>query len=278
MKTCADLRPWIDAYLDGELDPVHSLEMERHLAECPTCAQACEREGALLKAISSAPRYAAPAELRGRLHTALRAEAGADFAPRTPFRERLRMLIETILAPQPGWGSFAAVACALLLFYGALAATWVTARRTAAGDANDFLAREVISSHVRSLMADHLADVISTDRHTVKPWFNGKLDFSPAVVDLAAQGFPLVGGRLDYLDDQAVAALVYRRDKHVINLFIQPARWSPSGSAGSTDALTRQGYHLRHWEQGEMNYWAVSDLNEVELQQFIQIVRRLTPN
>lgn len=278
MKTCDDLRPWIDAYLDGELDPVHSLELERHLADCPACAQECAVEGVLLKAISSAPRYAAPAELRGRLNTALRAEAGAAFAPRTPFRERLRMLIETILAPQPAWGSSALIACALLLICGALAAPWVTARRTAAGNANDFLAREVISSHVRSLMADHLADVISTDRHTVKPWFNGKLDFSPTVVDLATQGFPLIGGRLDYLDDQAVAALVYRRDKHVINLFIQPVRKSPSGSADSTDVLTRQGYHLRHWEQGEMNYWAVSDLNEVELQQFIQIVRRLTPH
>jgi len=127
------------------------------------------------------------------------------------------------------------------------------------------LAQEIVSSHIRSLMANHEMDVASSDQHTVKPWFDGRLDFSPPVKDLAAQGFPLIGGRLDYLNNRAVAALVFHRAKHVINLFIWPT------NEGDSEAAARppiNGYHLICWSQGGMTFWAVSDLNEKELMEF----------
>jgi anti-sigma factor RsiW len=134
----------------------------------------------------------------------------------------------------------------------------------------DHITQEIISGHVRSLMADHLTDVASSDQHTVKPWFNGKLDFSPPVKDLSDHGFPLVGGRLDYLENRPVAALVYRHRKHFINLFIWP---SAHGSDIGKKTLASDGYNLIHWEESGMVYWAVSDLNIGELQEFAQLIQ-----
>jgi anti-sigma factor RsiW len=129
------------------------------------------------------------------------------------------------------------------------------------------LAQEIVSGHVRSLMGSHLMDVASTDQHTVKPWFNGRLDFSPPVKDLAAEGYPLTGGRLDYVGRRSVAALVFQRHKHVINLFVWPATEADSKPAAIKPT---QGYNLIHWSKGGMAFWAVSDLNPKELMEFTQ--------
>jgi anti-sigma factor RsiW len=148
---------------------------------------------------------------------------------------------------------------------------WQIAGLQSRSSAEDLLVREVLSSHVRSLLvASHQTDVASSDQHTVKPWFQGHLDFSPPVKDLSKDDFLLIGGRLDYLGDHPVAALVYKRREHFINLFIWP---SSSGSAAGPAAVTRQGYHLIHWTDAGLTNWAVSDLNEKELEEFVNLIR-----
>jgi anti-sigma factor RsiW len=146
--------------------------------------------------------------------------------------------------------------------------SWQLAIRRAGADA---LAGQVLASHVRSLMPGHLTDVVSSDQHTVKPWFNGKLDFSPPVYDFAGRGFPLIGGRLDYLGGRPVAALVYGRRQHLINVYLWPAT---SGATGSGSDATQQGYHLLHWTTPEYVYWVASDLGMVELREFAQLVQQ----
>jgi anti-sigma factor RsiW len=158
-----------------------------------------------------------------------------------------------------------AIAAALLL---AVSAAWNVALYRSRSSGADLIAESVLSSHVRSLMGTHLLDVPSSDQHTVKPWFNGKLDFSPDVRDFAAQGFPLIGGRIDYVGGRPVAALVYQRRQHIINLFT----W-PSAAADGEPDVTHNGYHVRHWNSGGMAWWAVSDLNPGELRQFENLYR-----
>ena len=247
---CEDFQLRLHGYLDGELDPIASTEVERHLKDCPACAKAYENQLALRSVISNASLYTeAPADLRKRVRSAVRRESGAETKTPVFFWRWLAIGVPLVAA--------AAVAVLILNL----------APRFSHPGEEAFLTQEIISSHVRSLMVNHLTDVASTDQHTVKPWFNGKLDFSPPVKDLAAQGFPLIGGRLDYLDGRSVAALVFQRHKHVINLFIWPAKENDSTPAPFPPG---QGYNLIHWSESEMTFWAVSDLNAKELMEFVQ--------
>ena len=272
---CEEAIKLMDGYLDGELDPITSQRIEEHLRTCRKCEQAYEADTALAHAISrDAPFYKAPAELRQRIQSSLRDAIGVS-ASRSAARENHALLTSPgtegrLVLPQIPW-NWLALAAAIVL--AAIIASSVLPRLRPPSS-EQFLATQLIASHVRSLMADHLTDVASSDQHTVKPWLDTKLDFAPPVVDLSAEGFPLIGGRLDYLDNRPVAALVYGRGKHFINLFVWPAA---SNESKAPKTITREGYQLLHWADPDFNYWAVSDVNVNDLQTFKQQFETRTP-
>jgi anti-sigma factor RsiW len=243
----------LTAYFDGELDAARGRAFEDHLAACPDCAHELAALRELRAALQGGSfHHQPPVSLEGRVREALRQ------ARPSPAADRRWMARLTVAA---------SLAAAVLL-----GVTIGLAWRTLSGD--DRLAAEVTAGHARSLLAEHLFDVASTDRHTVKPWFQGRTDFSPPVLDLKDQAFPLAGGRLDFLDGRTAAALVYRRQQHVINLFIWPAA---EGRDSDVRALSRRGYNLAHWTAAGLNFWAVSDLNADELQEFARLVRNSAP-
>jgi anti-sigma factor RsiW len=243
---CRETEQFLHAYLDGELDVVNCLAVEQHLQECPRCMQQWENQQTLHNQLSDAALYfRAPQSVRERVAGAARPTGQVQRPPRP------RIL---------NWLTFGLPLAAVIAVMGLLLPSLFNR-----APARDGLMGELTASHIRSLMASHLADVASSSQHTVKPWFAGKLDFAPPVKDLAAGGFPLVGGRLDYAEQRAVAALVYQRNQHVINLFIWPSSYT---AASAAPAGTRQGYNLVHWIDRGMSFWAVSDLNEKELLQF----------
>jgi len=270
---CEEATKLMDGYLDGELDPITSEKIEQHLRDCRKCEEAYEAHTALTHAISrGAPYYKAPIELRQRVHSSLRDEV-ADKPARTVLR-RSQLLVRT-KQPEPrtvlfgtpwNWLSLAGLGLAAAIIFAAIIFSNLAPVLRRPG-ADQFLATQLIASHVRSLMANHLTDVPSSDQHTVKPWLDAKLDFAAPVVDLSGEGFPLIGGRLDYLDNHPVAALIYQRRKHFINLFIWP---TAAGTTETKKTMTRQGYHLLHWVDPDFNYWAVSDVSDRELQTFNQ--------
>ena len=244
--TCDEAEVLLNALIDGELDAGHAREVEQHVATCKRCTAtlaACRQMSGALAA--SDLRYTAPASLRGRIEASLPKELPSNVRPMPTRRGMLR-----------GFAMGSAVS--------AIAATGLFAI-VLRNDDQSRIEAEIVSAHLRSLQAGHLTDVISTDQHTVKPWFAGKLDVSPPVIDLTAQGFTLIGGRLDYLDARAIGAVVYKRRAHIINLFVAQTS-NMRHRAARTETI--QGYNIRSWSDRGLNYWAISDLGADELAEF----------
>jgi len=241
-----EIRELLHAYADGELELINAREIEQHLRNCEECRGAEEQIRTLREALTQeTPAYRAPTHLRRNIRAVLRREPREKtFSPWLVFATG---------------AAFAGILFAFLFFQ---------TNRPSRGSAT---VDQVVNNHVRSLLATHLVDIASSDQHTVKPWFDGKIDFAPDVHDFAMSGFPLVGGRLDYLDGKNAVALVYQRNKHPINVFITPA--IKSGDTPSSSLIYR-GYNVLSWTHREMTYWVVSDLNEIELRQLASLLTR----
>ena len=248
--TCSETRELIYAYIDGELDLVHSIDIEKHIGECSECKITFRNLEALRSAVNTDSLYYYPPDdfqqlvLKGALK-------------KNKF-EAIKSYLSSHLA---GIGTFAIIAALLILVF---------IPTLSEISSNNVLMNEIVSNHIRSLMADHQTDVTTSDRHTVKPWFSDKLDFSPQVEDFTEHGFILVGGRLDYLNNRTVASLVYRHTRHIINLYIWPSKY---GNDMKTKYRFEKGYNLFNWIKSGMAYWAISDLNSTELQEFVKLVQ-----
>ena len=237
----------LSAYLDGELDTSTAENYAQHLLTCAVCNRACEELTQLRATLSSnLPRYSAPSHLRHRIQTDLDA-----LKPRAKKRQASPWFWMNV-----GLTSVCSIAFAITM-----------ALYLAIPTQAELINQEIVASHYRSLLANHLADVVSSDHHTVKPWFAGKLDYAPVVVDFASDGFPLLGGRLDYINHRTVAALAYRHNKHLINVFMWP---DSSGTSSSTTAI--RGFNVLQWNDAGMAYHAVSDMNVQELENFRQLI------
>lgn len=247
---CKEARELLPAHADRELGLGEAMEIDRHMQDCPGCRGEFARQQALRETVKKhATYFNAPAHLEARILAAL---------PKAPPVTRVKWAWR--------WNWLNAGAALASVF----ALVWSIGLYLAVPSADDLLADEVVSNHVRSLMVDHIADVASSDQHTVKPWFNGKLDFSPTVNDFSAQGFPLVGGRLDYFDRRPVAALVYRHRQHLINVYV----WRSNGKReAGVQTLSRHGYNLAHWVNSRgMVHWVISDLDPRELMTLVPML------
>jgi anti-sigma factor RsiW len=247
--SCPDMAPLLHGLLDDELELVEAARMEKHLAACAECHDEYERLQQLrTKFRGPAMFYPAPESLRRSIEQSIQDR----LIPNSKAVEGWRRVFADW---RVGATSSLALAASLVLFIASVGL-------------GDDIRQELISGHVRSLQANHLTDVATSDQHTVKPWFSGKVDLSPPVLDLTDRGYPLAGGRLDYIDGHVAAVLVYRRHQHVINLFVWPA-------SGDRDESPRpsshQGYHLLHWTQDGLSFWAVSELNMGELRDFVTL-------
>ncbi len=250
---CEQSHTVVHAYLDGELDAVRAAEFERHLEDCSECVNALETQETLSSAIQRAQlNEPAPVELRQKVL--------ADIRPSSAARSSKPL----VMPPRRVQSMLLAAAAVLLLTY----AGWRTIPALRSENYQSVVAAEIVDAHLRSLQPGHLTDVLSTDQHTVKPWFNGKLDFSPPVQDFASDGFPLQGGRLDVVHGRTIAALVYGRRKHLISVFIQPAgEAEPPMRSGS-----RQGYNWLAWRANGVEFCAISDVSPADLQQLQHLV------
>jgi len=253
---CVESEILLHALIDGELDAGHAREVEAHVASCSGCAEKLASFRAMRNAMSGAAlKETAPPHLRSRIEQMLTPPTQVSAPAAVPARRFFRPTRRSFFGGFAlGAGLSAAVAAGLVL-------TIIPNNR------GQEIADDLLSAHLRSLQGSHLLDVATSDQHTVKPWFNGRIDVAPPVIDLTAEGFTLLGGRLDYLGGEPVAAIVYQRRKHVINLFI--VRHSAAKPAG-TSSESIQGYNIRHWSQNGLELWAVSDLAGGELDEFVQ--------
>ncbi len=247
---CDELQLLVHAYVDNELDPARCLDLEQHLYTCEACRLSIQDWQKLRAQLTASKLYFRASDtLRQRIRSGLKQVAHAANGRRL-------------------WRRPAIAAAAMFLL--AIGVMWAVVPYYRYAGESDVLIHEVVADHVRSLMVDHLTDVQSSDQHTVKPWFDGKLDFSPAVRDFTEQGFPLVGGRLDYLANRPVAALAYHRRQHYINVFLWPAG---NAAAEPQKNTSRDGYNVIHWSQQGMNYWVISNLNSEELMVLVGLLR-----
>jgi len=251
---CQECHDFIDPYIDNELDVAAAILVKQHLRDCSQCQPLLESRKAL-RALLNNPQlqFEVPDSLRRKIQSALP-------AARSSARQRSggRSVIPWFSVPLALAAAFAVVLGLVFLNQGKML-------DRSRGNA---LVEEVVSSHVRSLLATHLLDVPSTDQHTVKPWFDGKLKFSPPVQDFTTHGFRLIGGRLDYINGREVAALVYQRNKHIINLFISP---SEAGRTEVVQSFEKDGYNVLHWDRDGFEFWAVSDVNAGDLRAFADL-------
>ena len=283
---CDRVNILLNAYIDGELDLSSTLSLEAHLAGCKACREQHQRLTHLVADLQAGlERYPAPADLRARL-APLGRSVGSDTAavdesatgtsmvvlpPRrskAPWLAVRTPAARTTDVPKLGRRHFLALAASIAGV--AVVSGASTYFLTRPGEGHE-MAEEVVASHIRSLMASHLIDIASADQHTVKPWFDGKVDIAPTVADYTEQGFSLIGGRLDYLDRRPVAALVYRHRAHLINMFACPVA---AGEEHETqpESLTIHGYNVVYWTAGDVTYWAVSDVNQADLMTFRNLV------
>jgi anti-sigma factor RsiW len=261
---CKDNELLLHAYSDGELDLVRTIEIEEHVKTCASCAQELREQQTLRKGIRSANLYHhAPESLRARIIASAGAEnprgAGNSRSVGPPWRAARRS------SPAFEWLAVAAAILVALTLGIRLVPGVLNARQ------GDLVAEELVASHIRSLQPGHLMDVVSTDQHTVKPWFDGKLDFAPPVRDLSDQGYPLIGGRLDYVGGRNVAALVYQLRKHYINVFVWPEGVQQARLPG---LVSRQGYNVICRASSAMRLCGVSDVSADDLRQFMDILSR----
>jgi anti-sigma factor RsiW len=246
---CADCQEALDAYLDGELPFTEQQRVRDHIAACAECATAYETLASTVRTLKEGlVRHNAPDVLKARIRSSLGA---SNLEPEVA---------------KPVRRSWMRLAAAGVLIAVVSSGVTVAALRSTSGDRP--AEQALLDSHIRSLMPGHLTDVASTNQHNVKPWFNGRLDMSPSVPNLDSAGFILTGGRLDYVDRRPVAAVVYMRRQHVINVYSWP---TPSAADQTAREVTRNGYHLVRWRSGGTELWAVSDLNLAELDQFVAL-------
>ena len=246
---CQECRDYIDPYFDNELTAGDAIRVQQHLGDCSKCRERLQSRETLTALLGNPElKFEAPETLPGKVESAIRSPTGS---PR--MRPARKYSAPWIYIPL-------ALAAAMALLFGLL-----FLNKSGLFNRLDThsLVDEVVASHVRSMLATHLLDVPSTDQHTVKPWFDGKLKFAPPVHDFADHGFRLIGGRLDYLDNQEIAAVVYQRNKHIINVFVWPAE---SDVNRSLQSFSRSGYNIIHWNRDGFEWWAVSDVTAADLE------------